>query len=198
MSSGWSRDALPRTPPSYTTELRQNIQQLDCTMFVPTHPIQETGENSLFSSFSNQQYHPFVSSHALGSYIQHQCSYSQSTSISPNPHYVRPHIHGENSWGVLPSPPPPTLLDTYPISAGSNVWCSHPQPEQVSKSRFPQSCAEVLASAPTDPCHPRGDSWWLHDSTFSNYLTSHLPQSLGDSELLYPPLLSTLLTAPLV
>lgn len=211
MSSG---DALSLTPSCYATNLHQTVQQPHCTIFDPTHPTQEINEAFSVSSASNQQYQPFVSMDPPGPCTPHQGSYPQSVSMSPSlfgtpphPHFAQPHIHGGNSWGVLPSQDPSsTLLDPDPISSGWNAAYSHLKPEQTSRSRLPQSCAGMLISAQADSCQPRGDCFWpqdntfadssrfshrthhsqTFDSTFPNYFISHLAQGVSDSESLYP------------
>ena len=195
-------------------------------MFVPTHPIQGINENFPITSGSNQEYQSFLPVHPPGSYIPHQGGCSQSISTSPplfgpppHPHFVRPRVHNANSWGILPSrPPPPPSADPDQISHGWNASCSHPQSGQASRSRLPRSYAGVLIPTPADPYHPRGDSWWsqdnalplsgrsshqthrfqIFDSISPDCSTSHLAHGLNNFELLYPSLPLSLLTTSLV
>jgi hypothetical protein len=219
VSSGRSRDSLPLTPPSYVTDLHLTIQQPHCTMFTSTHLIQEINEDFSIPPASNEQYQPLASACPPCPYIPYQGSCLQSTPTSSPSFETLPNIHSENPWGVPPSQlPSSTLLDPGPILPGWNASCFHPQPEEASRSRFPQSCTVELMPAAADTCYPRGDSWWpldntstypgrffhrthhsqIFDSTSLNYLTSHSSQGLSDSELLYPPLLPGLLSVSLV
>lgn len=189
-------------------------------------PISSTSDQPFVSAYHPGSYIPHESSysqpstsHSFGTPPQPHLTRSDLPRDLEYDASQGPQIHGENSWSVLtPQQPAPTFFDRGLISPEWNASCSCPHSEQVSRSRFPQACAGVLISTPADSCHPRDDTWWpqgstlaysgrfshrahypqVFDSPFPNYFTSPMVQGFNDSELLYPPLLPSLLTTSLV